>query len=328
VSPEAATPPGGPPPKPEPAEPDDLEDEDDEDPDEAPTELVEPVEPTRGPADGLDEDDEEDYGPIEPAPPPTEVEETTLIPKVTDTRPAESTTVMPPVSAPTSGMAHRPYTAAPSGYGRPARRAPAGAPRWRPPQPDRDPGRRPAGRPADRGAAGCPGEDPYPTQVQPAVLAPGDGPQRARLPAAGVPQGGHDPLPAAAAAELPPRPARARRRGRRRGRAQVRPPGGADRRRRGGGRGRRARRRPAWSSCPAPRRRSRRSASPRPPTPAPPTPPRPARRSSGLAERRPAGRGEHHRQPDRGAGRAQWYKENLGVVGLTVNPTRPTASAG
>lgn len=65
---------------------------------------------------GPDEDDDED-GPIAPAPPATEAEETTLIPKVAEPRPTESTTVMPPVSTPTPGMAHRPYTSAPSGYG-------------------------------------------------------------------------------------------------------------------------------------------------------------------------------------------------------------------
>ena len=117
------------------------------------------------------EDDDED-GPIEPAPPATEVEETTLIPKVTDTRPAESTTVMPPVSAPTPGMAHRPYTSAPSGYGaRSARTS------WGSDQPD------PQSGPAVTPAGGLPdaqptqvqprisGEDAQPTRVQPAVPA-------------------------------------------------------------------------------------------------------------------------------------------------------------
>jgi Penicillin binding protein transpeptidase domain len=157
---------------PEPAEPDE---DGDQDPAEAQTEVVEPVELERGPAADLDEEDED--GPIEPAPPATEVEETTLIPKVTDTRPAESTTVMPPVSAPTSGMAHRPYTSAPSGYGARSTRSGWGSPLDPPPQgpvvtpagglPDADPTQvQPA----------VPGEDPYPTQVQPAVLAPAANP--------------------------------------------------------------------------------------------------------------------------------------------------------
>jgi hypothetical protein len=148
--------------------------DEDEDPAEALTESVEPVELGHDPAAG-DEDDQD--GPIEPAPPATEAEETTLIPKVTDTRPAESTTVMPPVSAPTSGMAHRPYTSAPSGYG--ARSARSG---WGSPldAPRRGPVVTPAaGLPdaeATRVQPQVPGEDPNPTQVQPAVLAPAASP--------------------------------------------------------------------------------------------------------------------------------------------------------
>ncbi|HWG27625.1 penicillin-binding transpeptidase domain-containing protein [Actinospica sp.] len=97
--------------------------------------------------DDPDEDDED--GPIPPAPPATEVEETTLIPKVTEPRSGDSTTVMPPVSAPTPGMAHRPYTSAPVGYGG-GRAASVG---WGGPLPQN-----PAGQP-----------DAQPTQVQPAV---------------------------------------------------------------------------------------------------------------------------------------------------------------
>jgi hypothetical protein len=61
-------------------------------------------------------DEEGEDGPVPPAPPATEAEETTLIPKVTEPRAGE-TTVLPPVSAPTPGMRHRPYTSAPAGYG-------------------------------------------------------------------------------------------------------------------------------------------------------------------------------------------------------------------
>jgi Penicillin binding protein transpeptidase domain len=156
---------------PEPAADEDADDGD-EDPAEAPTEFVEPVELGHDPAAEDDED-----GPIEPAPPATEAEETTLIPKVTDTRPAESTTVMPPVSAPTSGMAHRPYTSAPSGYGARSTRSGWGSPLDPPP---RRPVVTPAGGLPDADPTqvqpAVPGEDPYPTQVQPAVLAPAANP--------------------------------------------------------------------------------------------------------------------------------------------------------
>ena len=152
---------------------DEAADGDDGDLAEAPTELVEPVEIDRG----LDGDEDED-GPIEPAPPATEAEETTLIPKVTDTRPAESTTVMPPVSAPTSGMAHRPYTSAPSGYGARSTRSGWGSPLD--PPPPRGPIVTPAGGLPDADPTqvqpAVPGEDPYPTQVQPAVLTPATNP--------------------------------------------------------------------------------------------------------------------------------------------------------
>jgi len=149
-------------------EPETLADEGEvEDDDEALTELVGlPVEDE--PETLVDEDED---GPIEPAPPATEVEETTLIPKVTDTRPAESTTVLPPVSAPTPGLAHRPYTSGPSGYGARSART------WGSDQPAPQTG------PAVTPAGGLPdaqptqvqprisGEDAQPTRVQPAVPA-------------------------------------------------------------------------------------------------------------------------------------------------------------
>jgi hypothetical protein len=151
----------------------DGEDEDDEDPDEEPTELVDPVsarsagdeaaddEPRA--EDGEDGDDED--GPVEPAPPATEVEETTLIPKVAEPRAGESTTVLPPVSAPTPGMAHRPYTSAPAGYGGRAGRLSWGEPL--PPSPAGQPDAQPT---QVQPAVPAPDEDPQPTQVQPSVL--------------------------------------------------------------------------------------------------------------------------------------------------------------
>jgi Penicillin binding protein transpeptidase domain len=139
------------------ADPEPEESDDDADEDARLTQVVRPLtdasapdedtdaeaDETEGDGDGDDED-----GPIPPAPPATEVEETTLIPKVTEPR-AESTTVLPPVSAPTPGMAHRPYTSAPSGYGggRAARMS------WGAPLPPNPPGQ----------------PDAQPTQVQPAV---------------------------------------------------------------------------------------------------------------------------------------------------------------
>jgi hypothetical protein len=109
------------------------------------------------------EDEEEDYGSIPAAPPPTETEETTLIPKVTD-RPGDSTSVLPAVPSPTSDMAHRPYTAAPAGYGRPARASwgAAGSPAQ---------GLPPDAQPTEV-VPGVSGEDAYPTRIQPPVLAP------------------------------------------------------------------------------------------------------------------------------------------------------------
>ena len=148
---------------------DEGEGEDDgEDDDEALTELVgHTVEDE--PETLVDEDED---GPIEPAPPATEVEETTLIPKVTDTRPAESTTVMPPVSAPTPGMAHRPYTSAPSGYGARSARTSWGSDQ---PAPQAGPAVTPAGGLPDAQPTQVQprisGEDAQPTRVQPAVPA-------------------------------------------------------------------------------------------------------------------------------------------------------------
>ncbi|MBR7830755.1 hypothetical protein KDK95_30915 [Actinospica sp. MGRD01-02] len=63
-------------------------------------------------ADGTVDED----GPIEPAPKATEVEDTTLIPKITESR-AAKTTVLPPVSTPRSGTAHRAPASALAGYG-------------------------------------------------------------------------------------------------------------------------------------------------------------------------------------------------------------------
>ena len=155
-------------------------DEQDEEPEQALTELVEQsfgraeTSPAEDEAD--DQADDED-GPIEPAPPATEVEETTLIPKVTDTRPAESTTVMPPVSVPTPGMQHRPYTSAPSGYGARSARASWGTAQTAVPQ---GPTVTPAGGLPDaqptRVQPAVSGEDAQPTRVQPAVLAPAANP--------------------------------------------------------------------------------------------------------------------------------------------------------
>ena len=178
--------------------------EDDEDPDEALTELVEVPDEPEDPdeTDETDETDdepgdepddaaetevepaaeteadpepeaEEDYGSIEPAPPAAEVEETTLIPKVTpEARPTESTTVMPSASIPTPGMAHRPYSSAPPGYGRST---------WGDPKPvaPRGPAVTPAGGLPDaqptqvQPRVGA--EDAQATQVQPAALAPPQG---------------------------------------------------------------------------------------------------------------------------------------------------------
>ena len=151
---------------------DDADDAEDEDPAEAPTELVQlPVE-AEEPASTEDE-----FGTIEAAPPATEVEETTLIPKVTESRPSESTTVMPPVSVPTPGMAHRPYTSAPSGYGARSARASWGSVQEAPP---RGPAVTPAGGLPDAHPTqvqpAVPAEDAHPTQVQPAVLAPAANP--------------------------------------------------------------------------------------------------------------------------------------------------------
>lgn len=104
----------------EPAEPESADE--DEDADDQLTVVVDTA------ADNADDDDDDEesteseageggeYDDIPPAPPATEVEETTLIPKVTEPR-ASDTTVLPPVSTPTPGMAHRPYTSAPVGYG-------------------------------------------------------------------------------------------------------------------------------------------------------------------------------------------------------------------
>jgi len=132
-------------------------------------------------ADDADDADDED-APIEPAPPATEVEETTLIPKVTaDTRGADATTVMPPVSAPTPGMAHRPYTAPPSGYG--PRSAWGGAPQ----------------APAASPGAGFP--DAQPTQVQPAV--PAADPEHTRVQPK-VPSGAASPQVGTARGYRPP----------------------------------------------------------------------------------------------------------------------------
>ena len=104
-------------------------------------------------------EDEEDYGSIPAAPPPTEAEETTLIPKVTDLPGDDSTSVLPAVPAPSSGMVRRPYSEAPAGYGRPARAT------WGAVQAAAD------AQPTEVSPR-VPGEDANPTQVQPAVLAP------------------------------------------------------------------------------------------------------------------------------------------------------------
>jgi len=106
------------------------DDEDEEPPvGHAPEDLGEDDRPVAFAAEADDEDTEaedgqenvagdsaDEDGPLPPAPPATEAEETTLIPKVTEPRAGE-TTVLPPVSMPTPGMAHRPYTSAPVGYG-------------------------------------------------------------------------------------------------------------------------------------------------------------------------------------------------------------------
>ena len=137
-----------------------ADDEDDED--DQLTELVVPVAVDEDEADHADEEPADggpdEYGPIPPAPPATEAEETTLIPKVTEARGGE-TTVLPPVSAPTPGLAHRPYTSAPAGYG--GGRAAAAA--W-------------GGQPLDAATVPVvpPGQaDANPTQVQPAVTDDG-----------------------------------------------------------------------------------------------------------------------------------------------------------
>jgi hypothetical protein len=158
---------------------DDDEDADDADDEDARlTQVVRPVTPAdlEAAEDAPDDDaetenldGEDEDGPVPPAPPATEVEETTLIPKVTEPRSGDSTTVMPPVSVPTPGMAHRPYTSAPVGYGGgraaaaswgAAQQAP-GIPR--PGHPDADPTQLQGSVPEDETQA---------TRVQPAVLGP------------------------------------------------------------------------------------------------------------------------------------------------------------
>jgi beta-lactamase class D len=157
---------------------------DDEDSGEALTELVEQSfgRAESSPADDETETDEvagadDEDGPIEPAPPATEVEETTLIPKVTDVRPTESTTVMPPVSVPTPGMQHRPYTSAPSGYGARSASASWGTAQTAVPQgPTVTPaGGLPDAQPTQVQPA-VSGQDAQPTRIQPAVLAPAANP--------------------------------------------------------------------------------------------------------------------------------------------------------
>ncbi|HET9173318.1 MAG TPA: hypothetical protein VFN97_28065, partial [Actinospica sp.] len=116
-----------------------------------------------------DEDEEDDSVP--PAPPATEVEETTLIPKVTEPRAGE-TTVLPPVSAPTPGMAHRPYSSAPLGYGggRSASSSWSSPPPQAPAVTPSIPGRPDAADPTQVQPA-VPGEDEtQATRVQPSVL--------------------------------------------------------------------------------------------------------------------------------------------------------------
>ena len=160
------------------------DEDEDEDPGEALTELVEQsfgraeASPAGDETETDDEDGQDDEdGPIEPAPPATEVEETTLIPKVTDARPTESTTVMPPVSVPTPGMQHRPYTSAPSGYGARSASAAWGTAQTAVPQgPTVTPaGGLPDAQPTQVQPA-VSGEDAQPTRIQPAVLAPAANP--------------------------------------------------------------------------------------------------------------------------------------------------------
>jgi len=113
-------------------------------------------------SDTDDDDDDDDDGTdvIGLALLAPEADETTLIPKVIE-RPSESTSVMPPVPSPQPDIAQRPYTAAPAGYGRPAR------PGWTSPP---EPGSGADAQPTEVHPAVA-GADAQPTRVQPAVPA-------------------------------------------------------------------------------------------------------------------------------------------------------------